>query len=599
MAVALLPAGAAAQVKFGDFSTHLSGTIAPGYSADYSNMGPSDHSWVLAGTGNFTGSYYNPNFLTFAATYYLNQSRANSDFQSISNASGVDLTTSIFGGSHFPGAVNYSKTYNSEGNYAVPGLADYVTHGNSDTFAVNWSENLPKTPTFSAGYQMGTSNYSVYGTNDQGSNNFRSLNLHSGYQLDGFNLGAYYTTGDSNSQIPELLGSLSEAETHSTTDAVGFNVAHSLPLQGSASAGFNRSSWDTNFIGTTSSGTIDMINGSAAVHPTQKTLLTGTVTYSDNLTGQLLQSIVAAGGVVAGAANDQTSNSLDILGVATYSPSVNLQLSALGELRNQTYLGENYGVASAGGSVTYLRDLLDGTFNGSFSLTENLNDQNSNSSLGFSANGSYSKLVLGWHLNGSLNYAQNAETLLVTYMNSYYNYSGNARRAWGNFNLSMGAGGSRTALTQIAGTTSQSDSYNASMGYGRWITATGSYAHASGQAVATGAGLTPVPIPTPVLPASLISLYGGTSYSGGLSSSPIRRLSLAAAYARSNSDIASQGISSSNQTQQFNSLIQYQVRKLYYTSGYARLEQGFSTSGLQPQIVSSYYVGISRWFNFF
>ena len=82
-------------------------------------------------------------------------------FQSISDASGVNLSTSIFSGSKFPGSVTYSKAYDSEGNYAVPGLANYVTHGNSDTFGTNWSENLPGVPSFSAGFQVGTSDYSV------------------------------------------------------------------------------------------------------------------------------------------------------------------------------------------------------------------------------------------------------------------------------------------------------------------------------------------------------------------------------------------------------------------------------------------------------
>jgi hypothetical protein len=38
---------------------------------------------------------------------------------------------------------------------------------------------------------------------------------------------------------------------------------------------------------------------------------------------------------------------------------------------------------------------------------------------------------------------------------------------------------------------------------------------------------------------------------------------------------------------------------LYFNSGYARLEQGFSNSGTPPEVVSSFYIGVSRWFNFF
>ena len=91
----------------------------------------------------------------------------------------LNVAANIFGGSHYPGSISYSKSFDSEGNYAIPGLANYVTHGNSDTVGVNWSENLPDAPSFSAGFQMGSSQYSVYGTNDSGSNTFHALNLHS------------------------------------------------------------------------------------------------------------------------------------------------------------------------------------------------------------------------------------------------------------------------------------------------------------------------------------------------------------------------------------------------------------------------------------
>jgi predicted CXXCH cytochrome family protein len=52
------------------------------------------------------GSFYNPNFLSFKVEPFYNQSRANSDFQSITGASGVTASSSIFGGSEFPGSVS-------------------------------------------------------------------------------------------------------------------------------------------------------------------------------------------------------------------------------------------------------------------------------------------------------------------------------------------------------------------------------------------------------------------------------------------------------------------------------------------------------------
>ena len=77
------------------------------------------------------------------------------------------------------------------------------------------------------------------------------------------------------------------------------------------------------------------------------------------------------------------------------------------------------------------------------------------------------------------------------------------------------------------------------MGYGALLTATGSYSKANGQALATGAGLVPVPVPSPILPSNLVSLFGGNSYSFGLSSTPAKRLIVTAAYAKSISNTSS------------------------------------------------------------
>jgi hypothetical protein len=191
------------------------------------------------------------------------------------------------------------------------------------------------------------------------------------------------------------------------------------------------------------------------------------------------------------------------------------------------------------------------------------------------------------------------QTLLVTYMNSFYNYSANVRRNWGQFNLSAGVGGSRTALTEQAGTANSNESYNASLGYGVWLTGTGSYSKSSGEAIATGAGLVPVPVPSPILPSDLVSLFGGDSYAIGLSSTPVKKLIMGASYAKSLSNTSTDAISSTNQNSELTTLIQYQFRKLNFVSGYARLEQGFSGSGSPPEVIATYYAGVSRWFNFF
>src|ERR1019366_9715593 len=105
-------------------------------------------------------------------------------------------------------------------------------------------------------------------------------------------------------------------------------------------------------------------------------------------------------------------------------------------------------------------------------VTDNTTDATGANSLGLSTNANYTSLILGWQVTGSFGYAQNVQTLLITYMNSFYNYSGNARRRWGKLSVGAGAGASRTALTQQAGTMSSSQSYTASMGYSPLFTVT-------------------------------------------------------------------------------------------------------------------------------
>jgi hypothetical protein len=599
----------AAQVKTGNFTTSLSGTIAPGYTATYGNQTPSSHAWALGGTGNLTGSYYSPNFLSFDAGYYLNQSRANSNFQSITNASGFNFASSIFAGSHFPGAISYTKAYDSEGNYAIPGVANFVTHGNSDTFGINWSELLPDKPTFSAGFDMGNSEYTVYGTKDTGSNHFRSVNLHSSYHLAGYSLGAFYTLGNSNADIPQVLVS-SGAQVHNNSHSYGFNVSHVLPLQGSLSGAYTRSQFDTDYLGNKTNGTIDLLNAIAVLHPARKLALTGTASYSDNLSGQVVEALTGVASSAHAAStgsifdSSQSSNSLDLMAVASYTPAENAQLAISAERRSQAFLGNSYAVNSYSLTGAYTRRFFEGNLNSSGTMTANTMDRGGEDTLGFTLNETYNTVIHRWHLNGNFSYAQNVQTLLVTYMNSFYNYSGSARRAWGRLSFSASAAASHTAITDQRGTSNASQSYSTSLGYDKWITASGGFSKGSGQGLITGSGIAPVPVPQPVVPSSLISMYGGEGYSFSVASTPAKRLIMQASWSRSfsntaNTDISGNVISSSNHNGQFNTLVQYQLRKLSVNAGYARLEQGFSGSPLPAQTVSSYFMGASRWFKFF
>jgi hypothetical protein len=593
-------ASAQGQLKLGENSMNLNGTLSGGYNGDFGNLIPSDHSMSFGGAGTLSGFYYDPNFLSYTISPYVNQARDNSSFQSISDASGVNINTSIFAGSKFPGSINYAKADNSEGNFAIPGLANYTTHGNSDTFGISWAEMVPNLPSLSASFQMATNQYSIYGSNDNGSTNSRSFSLRSAYMLEGFNLSAYFSDGDSHSDIPQVLQGSTQAETATSSSRnYGFAVGHALPLHGGFSANVNRSDVDSDFLGYSYNGTIDTYTGTAAFQPTQKFHFSVSTNYSDNLSGTLFQAITSAGGLITPPAQGQSSNSLDVQGNTSYSIMANMQALGSVDHREQSFLGKDYSADSYGGGITYGRVLLGGNFNSAGTVTENRISTSSSNELGFSGTVNYNKRFDGWTAGVFANYAQNVQTLLITYMSSFYGYGGNIRRRWGKFGWTAGTSFNKTGLTEQAGTSSSGESYNTSIGYSKWINLNGTYSKANGTGIETGAGLAETPTPQPVLsPADLIT-FGGKSYSAGLASNPKRRLTIAGSFARAYGNSNVLGVLSANNTEQINVLLQYQFRKMYLTGGYSRLNQGFSASGTPPEKISAFYFGVSRWFNFF
>ncbi|MGA8489017.1 MAG: hypothetical protein WB711_01260 [Terriglobales bacterium] len=595
----LMALPAAGQFNFGDFSTNLNGTLSTGYTGTYGNQIPSDHSLSFGGAGTFSGFYYNPNFLSFAISPYLNQARDNSSYQSLSNASGASASSSIFSGSHFPGSINYAKAYNSEGNFSIPGVANYTTHGDSETFGINWAEIVPGLPTLSANFQMGNSQYSIYGSNDNGTTDNHSFSLRSGYTLKGFNLGAYFGDGAGHSEIPQVLQNSTTEETSSSSWDYGFNVGHALPLRGQFASAFSSSEFSSDFAGGSDSGTVDTYTASAVFQPTQKFHFSFSTDYSNNLSGSLYEAVAGAGGVTQPINLGQGTHSLDLLGNASYSVMANMQAQAFADHREQYYLGESFSASTYGGGVSYWRVLFGGSFNAALSLSDNGASNSSQNSLGINSTVNYNRHFGAWVAGGSFTYAQNVQSALISYTTSSYSYGGNVRRRWGKFGWSGGAGASKTLLTEQAGTANTSESFNTSIFYSRYLTANANYSKSSGNAIETGLGLIQNPIPQPIIPIDDLILYGGKSYSFGLSSSPVRRLTLGASYSKSNADSTLQGIMSTNDNKMLNAIVQYQFRKMYFTGGYSNLVQGFSASGLPAANVSSFYLGVSRWFNFF
>ena len=605
-AILLLAGAAFGQVKVGDnVSLNLNGQISSDYSGTYGNEIDSSHGVGFSGTAGLSGYYYLPNFFSFVVNPYFNESRANSSFGSVTNASGVTFSSAIFSGSRFPGAVTYSKAYNNTGNYGLPGLTGFDSNSNSQSLGVSWSLLLPKKPTLNFGYQRGSDTYSIYGSNENGSSHFQSLFLNSTYTVAGFGLSGGVSLGNSGGVIPQVIvGKQGDVESVTHTKTYTFSASHRLPLRGSFSSSVSRSDVNSDYLGYSFNGTIDRVNASAAVRPVQKLSVSVGMDYTDNLSGSLYQALVPGGkgGTSSGAVallshTSQQSNSTSLLLNSTYNVARQLQVQGEVQRRTQVFEGASYGSTLYSGGANYTRSLFGGNFGSSVTLNDNRLDNSPQSVFGLSSNTNYNRRMGAWQVGGYFNYAQNVQTLLVAYTTSFYNASGNVGRSFGQWHWTASAGYGKTLLTAAPGTSNQSKSFSTSFGSHR-ISVAGTYSEASGASIPSVGGLVQ-PLNPAIFPMSVLVTYGGTSYSFNVSANPIRNLTASASYVKAQNTLQNQGMPSWNNYSEENIYLLYHFRQVNITGGYTQLTQGFSASGRPPANVNSFSIGVSRWFNFF
>ena len=591
-----------AQMTVGnDLSMNLNGNASFGYTGDYGNaVAGSDHGVTFGGNGNLSGSYYNPSFLSFSFQPFYNQSRENSSFQSISNSSGFSASTSLFSGSHTPVSLTYSDTYNGQGNYAVPGVANYVSHGDSSALGVTWGLYLPDLPNLSFSYQRGSNTYSIYGANQNSSSTFDSFSASASYVLAGFNLNGAYRYIATNSLVPQVVTNQQAETSSSSGNSFSFGVGHKLPLNGAMSLGASRTDSSLSFIGGNTNSTVDTASGGVSFRPITNLNIGTNAQYLNNLQGLLDQTIISAGGVVQPTAPEQSSHSLDVTTFATYTmPRLHLSLNGSDERREQRIAGLSIASDSITGTASYSNYLFGGFFNVVGGATQNTVDTTNESSTGLIGSVNYTRQLQRWKLSGSGNYAQNTQTLLVGYTTSSYGYSGSLGRKLGALSFwSLNAAGSKSSLLNQQGSGVFSQSYSASLSLKR-ISLSGAYATSSGNAIVTATGLTNTPIPIPVVNPTLLTFYGGHSYSAAVGTNLRRGLTLSASYSKAMSNTLTNSISSQNSTDQTNVFMQYLFRKMWFTGGYSRLLQSFTAAGTLPTDLNSYYFGVTRWFNVF
>jgi hypothetical protein len=597
--MALLAAAlpAAAQYEIGGIDLiKLTGILGAGYNGAYGNQEISNHSLAMNGSASLNGFYYNPNFLSFNLTPYLNESRANSNYRSVENSSGFAFSSGIFTGSHFAGSINYTRDYNKSGNFALPGVPDVTTHGNGDNLGINWGVNLPDLPNVSIFFNRSASSASLYGTNEMTNAFSENVGLRSVYNLDGFQLTSTYNHIDSHSELPAFLESQAESSS-SSGDSYSFGVSHKLPFNGSAAVGYNHSDFSADSAGYTTSGSVNNAFGNVTLTPTDRLGLSGNMNYIDNLAASLDQLLLASG-VPTPLYNSSASHSLDTNFLATYKLPHNIVADGMMGRREQSFLGETYTSTMIGGGFNAATSFRGGTLSGLVRLADFRNGavgtSPASSSFSLTAGTNYTRDLGQWRLTGNFNYSQNQQTLLVAYTTSFYTYGATANHPIWKLRWAGTFAGTHSGIVQQAGTASSSQSYSMTL-FSRYITGSAAYSSSNGSGVLTPAGIAPSPVPslTPML------LFGGKSYNYSLGSTPIRRLILSASYSVAHGNTTQPDLVSTYHTKSLNALVQYRFRQIGFTGGFSRLQQGFSLSGTMPFDGSTFFVGINRWFDFF
>ena len=602
--VLVLAQSVRAQVQVGDdLRMNLNGIITAGYTGAYGDQVQSNHNLDAGGNATLSGSYYNPNFLNFSVTPYYNQSRANSSYQSLTGSSGVNANANLFTGSRFPGYASYQYSDNSTGTFGLTGGPNFTTVGKSQGFGIGWSALLPDWPTFSVSYSQGDGTGTIYGTSEESNSSTKTLNMRSNYEVAGWRLSALYTHLSINSSIPSFLsGETGTNFSDSNGNDFGISAIHKLPWQGSVAITLNRASYSGDYGSTVdqNKGVTDYTTNTettnASFHPTLKLGLFVDQSYTSNLNGYLYQNIVNNGGGVPLLQLNSAANSSTLSAGANYTFTKALYGQAQVTYFDQSYFGKNYQGSYLTGTVGYNKRILN-TFTTSVTVIESSNQFASNS-LGFIASLNAFRRFGLWQLAGGFSYAQNVQTLLVSYTTSYYNYNANLHRRLGRGMQWTGVvNGTHTGFSQYAGTVNSSEGASTSLSLRR-IDFNANCIQSRGQALLTSTGIQP--ITTPGLPPEGLIVYNGQSYGAGITITPIPRLYISGTYSHATSDTTSSTTLSNNRTDIFYGQFQYRLRKISLLGGYTKFGQAISgATGASPGNQYSYFIGVTRYFNFF
>ena len=176
---------------------------------------------------------------------------------------------------------------------------------------------------------------------------------------------------------------------------------------------------------------------------------------------------------------------------------------------NQHYYGNTYSGAFLSGMVNYHKKLFD-MFSFSAGMVDGYSEVGGNN-VGFVGTANYFRRYGAWETSGSLSYAQNVQSALITETTSYYYYNANVHRRFSNrVQWTLAFNGNHSGLSSDKNGSDSSTGFSTSLSY-RSISATANYLSGTGNSILTPAGIVPIP-PTPGENLANLIAYNAKSY---------------------------------------------------------------------------------------
>ena len=594
------------QVKFGQLTLGMTGTLGVGYDASL-DSGSSSHDLGLNGTGTINGSYYDPRLLSFTVNPTYDRSQSNSSSASLTESSGVAGAASIFSGSHFPGSISFSKFYNTTGTYGVPAGQGLTTEGNSSQLSAQWTLRFLRLPPLQLGYGQTSTSGSIFGTDQDNKSSSRSFTASSSYKYHGWPINAHFSIVGSSTETPALITGTEAIDGKSRSIAFSAQTSHKLPLNGSLAMSYSFDDYDSSSVQggvtTNSSGSGSDIAVTANVMPRRWVMNSVQVNYVSSLTALAASQLASAGGTTSGVPNSAGSN---------YSISVGDSSSVY--LPFHLSLGFNVGhITQQVNGVTASSDHYNAIANynfrrplwGSVLIYAGVNDSASdgvNNGAGLVSGINFSRVFKGvWSVGAGIAYSQDVQTVVAAVTTSNFSYQATvsrplARRVrwFGSFN------GFHSGFSQVAGNSSHSEGLSSNIVYHN-LGVAANYNQSNGATVIGQNGVVSVPVglPTSALGITGVQLSSSKTYGISCSGSFRQKLAFTGNYSHSVYGTDSAGVQSSNPSSILAGNATYTWRRMGFTAGYSRLSQGGGSTGTPASTLSSYYVGISRWFRAF